>query len=127
MMICSASFLDFAKLASAYVELIRNIPLLLQLFLWYTLINSLPGARQALNPLPAVFLSNRGLTFPVLVGQPVHWVMLALFVVGMVATIAVRRWAQRRQAETGRPVALLLPALLMAASVDIRTHVGESP
>jgi len=90
---------------------VRNIPVLLQLFLWYTLINSLPGARQALNPLPMVFLSNRGLTFPVLVGQPVHWVMLGLFVVGAIATFAFRRWAQRRQAETGRPVPLLWPAL----------------
>jgi general L-amino acid transport system permease protein len=100
-----------AKLASAYVELVRNIPVLLQLFLWYTLINSLPGARQALNPLPAVFLSNRGLTFPVLVGQPVHGIMLGLLVAGAIATGVLRRRGIRRQAETGRPVPLLLPAL----------------
>ena len=53
------------KMASAYIEFIRNIPLLIQLFFWYTLITeSLPLARNALQPLPGVFLCNRGLFIP---------------------------------------------------------------
>lgn len=52
------------RLATVYVEAIRNVPLLLQLFVWYGLVTSLPGARQALNPVPGVFLSNRGLVIP---------------------------------------------------------------
>lgn len=51
--------------AGAYVEVIRNTPLLLQLFLWYALITeALPPARQAWHLLPGVFLSNRGLVLP---------------------------------------------------------------
>jgi len=54
------------KLATAYVETIRNVPLIVQLFFWYALITeSLPGPANALNPMPGVFLSNRGLAFPV--------------------------------------------------------------
>lgn len=54
-----------AKLASAYVEVMRNVPLLVQLFFWYAIISEfLPGPREALNPLPGVFLSNRGIAFP---------------------------------------------------------------
>lgn len=54
-----------ARLATVYVEGARNVPLLLQLFLWYALITQgLPGPRQALHPLPGVFLSNRGLVVP---------------------------------------------------------------
>jgi general L-amino acid transport system permease protein len=54
-----------AKLAAAYVETIRNVPLLVQLFFWYAVISeNLPGAAEALNPLPGVFLSNRGIFFP---------------------------------------------------------------
>ena len=54
-----------AKLAAAYVELVRNVPLLVQLFFWYAVIaETLPGPRAALNPLPGVFLSNRGIFFP---------------------------------------------------------------
>lgn len=54
-----------AKLAAVYVECVRNVPLLLQLFLWYTLITQgLPGPRQALHLLPGIWLSNRGLVVP---------------------------------------------------------------
>jgi general L-amino acid transport system permease protein len=52
-------------LAAAYVEFLRNVPLLVQLFFWYALITeALPGPRQALSPLPGVFLTNRGIFFP---------------------------------------------------------------
>jgi len=53
-----------ARLAMLYVESIRNVPLLLQLFVWYGLVTALPGPREALHPLPGVFLSNRGLVIP---------------------------------------------------------------
>ena len=55
-----------AKLAAAYVEVIRNVPLLVQLFFWYTIISeSLPGAEgRAAIRWPGVFLSNRGIVFP---------------------------------------------------------------
>ena len=56
-----------AKLASAYVEVLRNVPLVVQLFFWYALITeSLPAPAEALSPLPGVFLSNRGIAFPTL-------------------------------------------------------------
>jgi general L-amino acid transport system permease protein len=52
-------------LSAAYVEFIRNVPLLVQLFFWYALITEgLPGPRQALQPLPHVFLTNRGIFLP---------------------------------------------------------------
>jgi general L-amino acid transport system permease protein len=54
-----------AKLAAAYVELVRNVPLLVQLFFWYAVISeNLPGPAEAINPLPGVYLSNRGIFFP---------------------------------------------------------------
>ena len=59
-------------LASAYVELIRNSPLLVQLFFWYTLFTEvLPGPREALQPLAGVFLSNRGIYLPLPGSVPV--------------------------------------------------------
>ena len=55
-----------ARLAGAWVETLRNVPLLIQLFFWYGAITELlPGPREALAPLPGVFLCNRGLYFPV--------------------------------------------------------------
>jgi len=48
----------------AYVELVRNTPLLLQLFFWSATLGALPGPRQAFAPLPGVLLSNRGIFIP---------------------------------------------------------------
>jgi general L-amino acid transport system permease protein len=98
----SSNFL-LAKAASIYVEIVRNIPLLLQLFVWYAVITeTLPGPRQALSPLPGVFLSNRGIKFPV----PPDSLGFDLAGVGLVAAIVVaifvRLWARRRQDATGQ-------------------------
>ena len=60
----STNFL-LRTLAAAYVEFFRNSPLLVQLFFWYVLITEgLPAPREALQPLSGVFLTNRGLYFP---------------------------------------------------------------
>jgi general L-amino acid transport system permease protein len=54
-----------AKLADVYVETIRNVPLLVQLFFWYAVITEhLPAPAEALNPAPGFFLTNRGVAFP---------------------------------------------------------------
>jgi general L-amino acid transport system permease protein len=92
-----------AKLAQVYVETFRNIPLLLQLFFWWGLLNkTAPPPRQAWQILPDVFVCNRGIEFPVPVASPAYqWVGLA-FVVGLVLPIVLRRWAKRRQMATGR-------------------------
>jgi general L-amino acid transport system permease protein len=50
--------------ARAYVEVMRNTPLLLQLLFWYSLSQSLPEPRAALSPFPGVFLCFRGLFLP---------------------------------------------------------------
>jgi general L-amino acid transport system permease protein len=61
-----------ARLAGAYVEVMRNIPLIVQLFFWYAVIaENLPGPREALNPFSGVFLSNRGIVFPTPWSTPV--------------------------------------------------------
>jgi general L-amino acid transport system permease protein len=58
-------------LAGGYVEFVRNVPLLVQLFFWYAIITEvLPHPRAALEPLPGVFLSNRGIFFPTLFSTP---------------------------------------------------------
>jgi general L-amino acid transport system permease protein len=60
----SGNFL-LKSLSALYVEFVRNTPLLVQLFFWYALISDvLPAPREALQPLPGVFLSNRGIFFP---------------------------------------------------------------
>ena len=60
------------SLSVGYVEFIRNVPLLVQLFFWYAVIvEALPPAREALQPLPGLFLSSRGIFFPLPGSVPV--------------------------------------------------------
>lgn len=101
-----------ARLAGGYVEIVRNIPPLLQLFIWYAVITeSMPPVRQALNPLPGVFLSQRGVRFPVPAADPVWmWVGLAV-VAGAVLAFVLNRWGSKRQAATGKPYPVLLSLL----------------
>ena len=91
-----------ARLAQIYVETFRNIPLALQLFFWWGLLRGYaPSPRQAWQPLPDVFVSNRGLVFPLPYGDPAYWWMLAAFIVGIAGAWVLSRWARRRQAVTG--------------------------
>ena len=95
-----------AKLSLAYVEAVRNVPLLLQLFLWYAVITeALPGPRQALAPLPGVFLSNRGMMLPGLVPDPAWLAGGIALVAALAVVLAVRHWMPVRGGLTSRAVA----------------------
>jgi general L-amino acid transport system permease protein len=108
-----------AKLSAIYVEVIRDLPLLLQLLFWYALLQGLPGPRQALNPMDGVFLSNRGLKLPWIQWTDAHSFALLACVLGGIATWLYARQATAKRLLDGRPrpvwpfalVALLLVPL----------------
>ena len=103
-----------AKVALAYIEVFRNIPLLLQIFFWYfAVLGALPGPRQAVNVGDIAFMSNRGIVLPKPVFEPGAWVMGAALVIALAAIVVLAVWARRRQAATGRifpvlPIAVVL-------------------
>ncbi|MDK9696092.1 MAG: amino acid ABC transporter permease [Siculibacillus sp.] len=93
-----------SRLATAYVELLRNIPLLLQIFFWYfAVLGVLPAPRQSLEPIGGwVFINNRGLYLPEFhFGAFAGWGIVGGLVFGLVVSWVIRRWARIRQAETG--------------------------
>lgn len=105
-----------SSVASVYVEVMRNIPLLLQLFFWYAIITeNMPGPRQALEILPGVFLSNRGLKMPTLHGDAIDWILGGL-AIGIVVVLVVAHWARKRQEATGQifPLGSVSIGLLLA-------------
>lgn len=73
------------RLASLYILTFRNTPLLLQMILWYALLQALPPVRQALSFAGMIFLSQRGLRLPALAAEPGVW----LAAVGAIVAIAV--------------------------------------
>lgn len=94
-----------SRICEWYVEAFRNVPLLLWLFLFYKLISeAFPGPRQAIGAFwNTVFLSNRGLYFPVPIADPIHKWMGVGFLVGIAGAVALHRWAKKRQEATGQP------------------------
>jgi len=65
----------------AYVEVVRNTPLVLQLFFWIALTHTLPPVRQALEPLPFAYLSVRGVYLPwITIEGGAIWPIIAIFV-----------------------------------------------
>jgi general L-amino acid transport system permease protein len=91
-----------AKLAQIYVESFRNIPLALQLLFWWGLLRqAAPSPKEAWQPLPGTFVSNRGVNFPVPLEDSAHLWMLGALVIGCIAAWAVSRWARQRQARSG--------------------------
>ncbi|HDH87930.1 MAG: amino acid ABC transporter permease [Desulfobacterium sp. 4572_20] len=92
-----------AKLASIYIEVMQDIPILLQLFFWYAIFyETLPSPRQALSPITGLFLCNRGVAFAVPAAHPAHKYMLLSLFVGCVVVYLIRRWAKKRQEKTGK-------------------------
>lgn len=89
--------------ASLYVETLRNLPLLLQIFFWYSaVLVTLPAAKESLHLADWVFLNNRGLYLPMIkLAGPAWpiWLALALAALGC---ILVRRWASRERLRGGR-------------------------
>jgi general L-amino acid transport system permease protein len=98
----SANWL-LSRLAAIYVEVLRDVPILLQLLFWYVLMQGLPAARMAYRPVEGVYLSNRGLILPfVPLGGGQLWV-LAMAVLGAIAFYLLLRRLVARQMLDGRP------------------------
>ena len=88
--------------ATSYVETIRNVPLLLQLFFWYfAMLRPLPAPRQSLSLFHVVFLNSRGLMLPRLVADPGFDLVLWALAAGLSLAALAARLLARRRALTG--------------------------
>lgn len=113
-----------AKLCVAYVEVLRNLPLLLQIFFWYfAVLRALPSPRDSFNPFDDVFINNRGLYLPVPEAAPEFVWVVAAFALGLLGAIWLRlkardrRWRTGEHSETGLATfaLLVLPPWVVSA------------
>lgn len=114
-----------SKLASIFVETLRNVPMLLQLFFWYGVVSELlPKLRNAMNPMPGVFLSNRGLFLPVPHFHPVYTYMLLSLLVAACAGWWLRQWSRNRQERTGRTFPVVSCTLAIFVGLPLLIWIG---
>jgi general L-amino acid transport system permease protein len=111
-----------SKIASGYIELFQNIPILLQLFFFYALFYEVfPSPRQALNPIVGVFITNRGIVYGVPESHEAHGAMFVAFLVGIVIVFFLKRWAKKRQMATGQVFPVFYTALGILLALPIAT------
>ena len=109
-----------ARMAGFYVEIIRNIPLLLQLLFWYNaVLKALPAMRESLSIPGGGFLNNRGLFLPQPLFQAGSSYALIALGVGVVAAIVYRAWAKRRQMATGQQAPVLWVTLGLVIALPL--------
>ncbi len=113
-----------SRLAGGYVELIRNLPVLLQLLFWYNaVLKALPDVRESVVIGGGAFLNNRGLFVPQPIFHEGFGAVLAAFVLGVVGSIAFRIWARRRQERTGQQAPVLWVALGLVVGLPLVVFV----
>lgn len=100
------------RVLGGYVSFMRNIPVILHLVLWYSAITTLmPSHRQALQPVPGVFLSQRGLMFPVPIEAPGWWLAGAGLALAVLFSLELGWFARRRMELTGQRIAQAWPTV----------------
>jgi len=123
----SPNFL-LSRLVGAYVEITRNVPLLLQIIFWWVVLSGLPKVRDSLTIGEAVFLNNRGVRLPApILESGFEWVVTA-FLIGIVATVFVSRWAKRRQNVSGERFPVGWAGLGLMVGLPILVYwIADSP
>lgn len=115
-----------ARLATVYIEIIRNVPLLLQILFWYfAVLQALPHPRDSMAFLGDLFfLNNRGFYAP----KPIFeagfgWVVVA-FLVALPLVIGIARWARRRREATGQPFNTISVGIGLLVGLPLLAYVA---
>ena len=108
------------KMAAAYIDIFRNIPVLLQILFWYNVVlSALPGPKQSIEFFQSIFINNRGLYIPMPELNTTTISVILSFIVIIIGAIFLNKWANKRQEETGEDFPVILVVLASMLIVPI--------
>tara|TARA_Y100000589_G_C27189119_1_gene643977 strand:+ start:2303 stop:3487 length:1185 start_codon:yes stop_codon:yes gene_type:complete len=115
-----------SRLITAYVEFTRNVPVLLQIIFWWSVLTGLPKVRDSINFGEIIFLNNRGVRIPSpIIETNFNWIFI-IFILSVICSIFIFYWSKNRQNKTGKtfPVflvnlfILILPVIIAYSIID---------
>jgi len=105
----------FKNIAYVYVEFTRNVPVLLQIILYYSILLHLPQIKQAIVLLDNFYLTNRGFFMPSPVLKEGFGIVIASLIFAIIVSYFLKKYLKKRQETTGRqyPIFLINSALII--------------
>ena len=116
-----------SKLAMTYMEVFRNIPLLLQLLFWFLIVLGLPPVREGYELFGAIYLNNGGFHLPWASPVTGFWPWFGVTALGIVLAVFVSNWLRRREAETGSPSYPVIAAIVVAIAITVVAFLVFTP
>lgn len=113
-----------SRFAAVYIEIFRNVPLLLQIFFWYfAVLQALPSPRQSLSLGETIFLNVRGLFLPKPIFESGSAFIFIALVAGIIATLVIGVWAKNKQKLTGQQTPMGRIALALIVGLPALVYV----
>lgn len=107
-----------------YVEIVRNIPLLLQIYFWYAVMLALPTVRESINLGFGAYVNNRGMQAPAPILEPGFAAIPIAMILAVVGTVVLKRWAKRRQEATGQIFPVFWTGLALILGLPVLAYLA---
>ncbi|WP_020591856.1 amino acid ABC transporter permease [Kiloniella laminariae] len=101
-----------SRIVYCYVEVTRNVPLLLQILLWYSIFLGLPSVRQSISIWDTFILNQRGLIVPEPIPTDGFMLVPICLVIAIVGSFIFSKWAHKKQDETGKIYPVLMTSIM---------------
>ena len=116
----------FRNIAYVYVEFTRNVPVLLQIVLYYSILLHLPKIKQAIVLFEGFYLTNRGLYSPLPIFKDGFAIVIASFLIAIVASFFIKRYLKKKQENSGKqyPIFLINSAIIIFTPISFYYLMG---
>ena len=112
-----------SRIAEWYIEIFRNIPLLLQLFFWYfAALRALPLPKEAIIFFDVAYLSVKGLYVPKFIWTNFSFFLYSIMA-SIIAIIFVYRYARKQQESTGKQIPKFIISLGIIIIIPLLTFL----